>query len=206
MSTVKKRNYNSENRQLKAKQTRAKILKTANKLFVTKGYDKVTLVALAKAAGVSLPTVYALFKSKLGVLSAVLDECFPEEDHTALVKQGEGKPAKEQLAIAAKIARKIYEAESKQINLLQGAGALSKELKQLEQTKEKRRYQRLASTVKALFTAGELKTGFSQKKAHDVFWALTGRDMFRLLVIERAWSATTYEKWLVDCLVDSLLR
>jgi len=43
------------------------------------------------------------------------------------------------------------------------------------------------------------------QKARDILWSLTGRDMYRMLVIERAWSSDDYETWLEKVLIESLL-
>jgi hypothetical protein len=50
-----------------------------------------------------------------------------------------------------------------------------------------------------------LVKGLTTQKARDILWSLTGRDMYRMLVIERAWSSDEYEKWLEKVLVESLL-
>jgi hypothetical protein len=41
--------------------------------------------------------------------------------------------------------------------------------------------------------------------ARDIFWMLTGRDIYRMLVRERGWSSKKYQEWLADTLVRSLL-
>lgn len=57
---------------------RAKILTCAIHLFYQKGYDAVGVQEIATAAGVTKPTLYYYFKSKLGLLEAVLKErCEP---------------------------------------------------------------------------------------------------------------------------------
>lgn len=57
---------------------RAKILQCAIHLFYQKGYDAVGVQELATAAGVTKPTLYYYFKSKLGLLEALLKErCEP---------------------------------------------------------------------------------------------------------------------------------
>ena len=35
--------------------------------------------------------------------------------------------------------------------------------------------------------------GLVMAKAHDILWAFTGRDMYRMLVIEQGWSSDEYE-------------
>lgn len=57
---------------------RAKILACAIHLFYQKGYDAVGVQEIATAAGVTKPTLYYYFKSKLGLLEVVLEErCEP---------------------------------------------------------------------------------------------------------------------------------
>jgi len=54
---------------------REKILACAIHLFYQKGYDAVGVQEIATAAGVTKPTLYYYFKSKLGLLEALLKEC-----------------------------------------------------------------------------------------------------------------------------------
>lgn len=190
-----------------AKLSRAKILEIAKLLFMKEGYENTTIAQLAQGAGVSEPTIYALFKSKLGVLRAIMDECFPESDHASLVESGKiEKSPQKRLAIAAKIARRIYDAETSQITLLQGAHVLSPELKLLEQEREERRYERLAATMSAMYSEKLIDENLTRSKALDIFWALTGRDLYRQLVIERKWLPDLYEEWLAETLSRLLLK
>jgi hypothetical protein len=45
----------------------------------------------------------------------------------------------------------------------------------------------------------------SLPKIRDVLWAFTGRDFYRMLVIERGWSSDEYEHWLAGLLIQTLL-
>ena len=45
----------------------------------------------------------------------------------------------------------------------------------------------------------------TDKRARDIFWMLTGGDVYRMLVRERGWSPQKYEDWLADTLARSLL-
>ena len=46
----------------------------------------------------------------------------------------------------------------------------------------------------------------SEEEARDIIWALTGRDLYRMLVLERGWSSNDYEKWLGNMLAQILLK
>src|SRR5713226_3555359 len=75
MANVKgqRRRYDSTLRQEQARQTRARILDAAQKLFAERGYANTSMEAIAKAAGVATDTVYASFQSKPGLLHKLLD-------------------------------------------------------------------------------------------------------------------------------------
>jgi hypothetical protein len=45
----------------------------------------------------------------------------------------------------------------------------------------------------------------SISKVRDILWAFTGRDFYRMLVVERGWSSDEYEKWLAELLIQVLL-
>lgn len=95
---------------------REKILACAIHLFYQKGYDAVGVQELATAAGVTKPTLYYYFKSKLGLLEALLKErCGPicqQLEAVALSYQGEPKDTLYELACAfvaiARADRELY--------------------------------------------------------------------------------------------------
>lgn len=206
MEQNKKRSYNSETRDFQAAQTRSCILEAAKKLFQTEGFDRVTINRLAKAAEVSMPTIYALFKSKRGVLQSLIDEALPLEQYTALVDNSmQEKAPKARLCITAKLSRQIYDAERDLIDILRGASVLAPEFKELEMEREKRRYERQGEYVKKLMKEKALSSGLTLKKARDILWTLTGRDMYRMLVVDREWTSDEYEEWLAQILIKSLL-
>ncbi len=68
----------------KAAQTRAAILATALGLFREEGYDRTTMRAVAKEAGVSLGSAYYYFASKEHLVQAFYDELLTE--HGAAVE------------------------------------------------------------------------------------------------------------------------
>jgi hypothetical protein len=74
-----------------------------------------------------------------------------------------------------------------------------------EQEKECGRYEGQASTITLLVQSGQLLSGLDEKEARDLFWTLTARDIYRMLVIERKWSSDRYEKWLSEAIVSALV-
>ena len=68
-----------------------------------------------------------------------------------------------------------------------------------------RRYNRHEVTIKAMVKENSLIKGLSATKARDILWALTGRDMYRMFVIEQGWTSDEYERWLAQLLTSSLI-
>src|SRR5947209_7796808 len=128
MSSPQKRIYNSQTRQARAVQTRRRILDSAKRLFQMNGFEGVTIEQLAQVAEVSAPTIYGLFQSKRGVLRALMNEALPPDQYEELVKQAaQEKSPKARIAIAAKIARQIYDAERNHMDIFRGASLLAVE-------------------------------------------------------------------------------
>jgi AcrR family transcriptional regulator len=201
-----KRPYNSKARNAQAAITRARILSSAKVYFESEGFENVTIEKIAEAASVSIPTVYALFQSKRGVLRALMDEALPQNEFHELVEKSiQEKCPEARLALSAKIARQIYDAERAQMGIFRGAAVLAPEFRELENEREKRRYERQEVTIKAMIKEHSLSKQLSSTKARDILWALTGRDLYRMLVVDQGWSSNEYEKWLTQSLISSLI-
>ena len=71
MTDVVKRRYRSTRRREQATETRARILRAAHDLFVTRGYGRTTIADVARAAGVAVETVYAAYRNKPTLLRQV---------------------------------------------------------------------------------------------------------------------------------------
>jgi AcrR family transcriptional regulator len=166
----------------------------------------VTIEKIAQSADVSIPTIYALFQSKRGVLRALMDEALPREQFDALVENSkQAKSPKARLRFSARIARQMYDAERAQMDIFRGASVLAPEFKELEKEREMRRYHRQEVTIQAMAEEKSLAKGLSVAKARDILWAFTGRDMYRMFVVEQRWTPEEYEKWLAQLLINSLI-
>lgn len=206
MSEIKKRSYKSASRDTQAAQTKNRILSSAKSLFESEGFEYVTIEKIAQRANVSIPTIYALFQSKLGVLRALMDDALPQNQFEVLVNESiTEKSPRKRLSISAKIARQIYDAERVQMGIFQGVSVLAPELKALEKEREMRRYARQEVTIKAMVKENSLIKGLTVAKARDILWALTGRDMYRMFVIEQGWTSDEYEEWLTQLLISTLM-
>jgi len=194
---AEKRVYESPARQQQAIETRTRIAAAARRLLEETGYAGMTIPAVAKAAGVAVPTVYAIFGSKKGIVSELLDAARFGEAYQALLSEARKvKDPRVLLEFPPRFSRQIYEAEIPVENLLQGAGMVAPELAAVEEERNCQRYDSQVMVVDALERAGLLRPGLTRDAARAILWSLTSREIFRMLVRQRGWSGDEYEAWL----------
>src|SRR5712691_10458733 len=206
VTKARKRPYKSLVRQRQAGDTRRRIVEATRRLLQSEGYAGMTIEAIAQRAEVSAQSVYAIFKSKTRILIELLDQSTFGADYEDAVRRAlSASDPETRLRIAAPIARQIHDAQSATFDLLRGAGVVAPELAKLEQQRECLRYERQERMIISLRDARRLRPELDHTTARDIFWMLTGRDAYRMLVRERGWSSQKYEDWLADSLVHSLL-
>ncbi len=206
MPKIKKRLYKSLVRQRQAGDTRLRIVEATRQLLQSEGYAGMTVEGIAQRAEVSAQSVYAIFKSKTGILTELLDQAtFGPDYEDAVQKALSARDPETRLRLAAPIARQIHDAQSATFDLLRGAGVVAPALAKLERQRERLRYERQERMITSLRDARRLRPALDYTTARDIFWMLTGRDVYRMLVRERGWSSQKYEDWLADTLVHSLL-
>jgi len=206
LARIKKRAYKSLVRQRQAGDTRRRIVDATRQLLQSEGYAGMTIETIGRRAEVSAQSVYAIFKSKTGILIELLDQSSFGVDYEDAVRQARSASDPEtRLRLAARVARQIRGAQSATFDLMRGAGVVAPELARLEQNRERLRYEGEEGTITFLRETGRLRPGLDQKTARDIFWMLTGGDVYRMLVRERKWSPQKYQVWLANTLVHSLL-
>jgi AcrR family transcriptional regulator len=185
MAKRSQRRYRSAHREEQAEHTRRRIEDAAHRLFLRKGVDETTIQAIAREAGVAAPTIYAVFKSKRGIVERLIARAAFTPAYDALVREALGShDPSTRLRYAARICRGICDSLRGQAKLLRAANAIAPDLMR---NKERMRFERQAA-------------------ARDILWALTSPDIYRNLVVERRWSSQRYEDWLGDMLVSALLK
>ena len=200
-----KRVYDSPVRQRQADETRRRIAAAARRLLEETGYAGMTIPAVAKAAGVAVPTVYAIFGSKKGIVAELLDAARFGEAYQSLIAQVmQITDPLERLAFAPRFARQIYESEKSVEDLLRGAGMLAPELALVEQERDCMRYDAQKMLIDGLQRANLLRLGLGHQEARDVLWSLTSRELYRMLVRERGWTGEQYEQWLRELIRKEL--
>jgi AcrR family transcriptional regulator len=206
-SRPSKRPYVSVRRVQGAADTKDRVLRVARALFARRGIDGVTIAQIAEKAGVANSTVYSLYKSKDGILRAIMRTVLFGQRFQAATEQSKDlTDPVEFVAHTARVARAIYEGESTELALVRGASAFSPALRKLENELEALRYEMQASRLRMLFDQARHRKGLTFDEARRVMWMLTSRDVYRMLVLEGGWTADRYEAWLSETLVTGLVE
>lgn len=205
-NSASKRDYDGRQRGAAAAETRASVLASAKALFARKGIDAVTIAELADRARVSASTIYALFKSKEGVLLALMQEAMFGDGYRAVIARlDEVDDVVQQIAMTASISRAIYESETAELGLMRGASAFSPALRKMEQKFEATRLAMQEARLERLYAERKAKKGLAFKTAQRLLWMYTSRDIYRMLVQEGAWTPEQYEAWLSATLITTLV-
>jgi AcrR family transcriptional regulator len=206
-SKAKKRAYASSLRSEGADETRARILAIAKDLFDRHGIDAVTIAEIARRSGVAGSTVYAVFKSKEGILRGLMEQSLFGGRFQAAqqILAGVSDPV-EMIALTSHVARAIYDSESSDLGLLRSASGFSPALRKIEQEFEQTRYAMQEDRLHRLLAAGRAKKCISFEEARRIMWMYTSREVYRMLVIEGGWTPDRYQEWLSETLVSALVE
>lgn len=206
MAKAVSRIYHSPFRERQATETRRAIADAAEQLICTSGYAKTTISAIAREAGVSCQTVYAVFGSKKGILRELFDRVIMVERYRVIHEQAmTAEDPRKALAYVVSIMRQIFESCRTMHAVVRGSTSVSPELAQVVQEQEQRRRDCQQPFIERLHELGKLRPDLDLDSALDVFWCLSSRDSYRLLVEGRQWSPERYENWLVDVMAKALL-
>lgn len=200
-----RRRYDSLRRTAQAAQTSAEIAGAARELFVAKGWAATTVREVARAAGVSVPTVYAAYGNKTGLTRALADSADLAADMPRLLAELENaaEPA-QQLAAMAGYDRRLFERAGDVIVLLREAGRVEPELAQ-EYRAGRQRADDSRIQVFSSWPNGTLRAGLDISGAVDIFAALCNIDVYSTLTVERGWSPDRVEQWWAEILGRELL-
>jgi AcrR family transcriptional regulator len=203
-----KRGYDASRRRASSDERRGRILQTARNLFGHYGYGATSIERIAGEAGVAVPTVYAMYRSKRAMLFALLDQADAQADVAGLLRDlhaTAGDPRK-QLRRLVSFTCRFYGQAGDIVEIARGAGCTNEDLLALWQEGEERRLRGQRPLTDAWDRTGVLRKSHTANEALDILWAMTGADHYRLFVVDRKWSAARYEAWLENTLERLLLR
>jgi AcrR family transcriptional regulator len=212
-ATVKpKRKYDSRHREAQAAQTRIGIARAAGAMFIAEGWQGTTIAGVARAAGVSPETIYAIFGNKPALLMAAIEVAVRRDDPaTPLVHQAEPsalKDASDQREVLARFARDIADRLAHVAELAGVARAAASHdpaLADLHRRLHQGRRENLEHVTEALLLKGQLKPGMNRKTATATIWRLASPDLFLLITGVEGMSLAQYARWLETTLAALLL-
>jgi AcrR family transcriptional regulator len=188
------------------------MLDTARELFVERGYVATTIDAIAGRASVSPETVYATFKNKRSILSRLIDVSMAGDDapvpilERSWVNEMRDEPdPHRRLLILARNGRLILERTAPIYEVLRGAAAADPEIAALLERNKSQRFAGQRVLLGILTERSPLREGLDAKTAADIIFAIGSPETYRLLVVDRRWSADRFERWYADTLARLLL-
>jgi len=197
------RSYDSTGRRAQALVNRARILAAARSLFIAQGFAATSVAAIAAAAGVSGPTVFAAFGSKVNLLKEAVE--------TTLVGDTEPVPmaarAEMQHVHAAETAAEVLDRLAELVvsrgsavqpifAVMYAARDGSPEIGALIDLLEEQRL----SGATALARTVAARTGADDPDLvadlRDCIWACMSPALYEAFVVRRDWSPLRYRVWL----------
>jgi AcrR family transcriptional regulator len=207
-----RRPYNRAARQARTRLARAAVVDTARVLFLQRGYPATTIESISAASGIPIATVYRLFISKSGILTALLDVAAVGDDEAVAMGDrphvralaADREPVR-QLRGFAGLARQVMERLAPVQQILVSAAGSDAEAAALLAENTRQRQQGQGRIAHALALAGALRPELRERDAADIIHALMSPEVYRLLVADRQWHPDRYERWLADTLIHQLL-
>lgn len=200
-----RRPYDAPRRRAKADATRQAVLNAARQLFTADGILATTVTAIAREATVSPQTVYALFRSKAGVLLALLDELEQSVDAAARATAIESAPSShEQLELIVAFHCDLFERGLHIVEVVRRTSS-HPEVRPAWEEGQRRRRAACEGWVRQWETSGALRPGLGVGPATDLLWLHCGDDVYSGLAIACGWKRRQIQRWLVETLDAQLL-
>ena len=207
------RGYNSSRRQQQAADTRKLILESAKRLFERGGYVETTMQSIAVEAGVVSKTVYAAFKTKGGLLSALWDTVLRGDENAPPVanlawyrEMLEAKDPRTQLRLNARNSRAVKERVGTLFQTIRDGSIVDPEAAKLWSDIQSSFHRNQQAVVESIHAKQALRSELDVATATDILWALNHPDVWSLLAIQRGWRPSKYEEWFADIACSQLLK
>ena len=205
-----KRSYDATRRRAQAEETRRIVIRAARDLFIEQGYGHTTVADIARAAGVSVETIYSSVGTKADLLHKAWDitvggdeeEIVFHERPEVMAIRSEPDLAKRLMLHAAFSTETAQRIAPFQLMVQAAAGADPAAAAML---KEMGRQRLVGIGVMASEAAATGQLGVSEEECRDIVWSMTDGMLWHRLVNERGWSNDRYAEWLGQVWVDRLV-
>src|SRR5919197_1845726 len=205
-----KRRYDASRRQEQARENRRRMLDSARRLFLERGYADTAMPEIAKAAGVSVQTVYKTFANKATLLKAVFDVSVAGDDEPVPMAERDVIGAIQAEPDAARkitmYLRHLAETATRSFPVqLLARGAAAADPAAAEVYAQMRQEMLTGMTMFAadLVATGQVRV--PKAEARDILWTYHSAEIYELLVLERGWSTERYRAFLTAAVISALL-
>jgi TetR/AcrR family transcriptional regulator, regulator of cefoperazone and chloramphenicol sensitivity len=190
------RRYRSSLRAEQAEQTRRKIRQAARGLFESNGFTETTIAEIARTAGVSVPTVYAVYRSKGGVVGAVLEEFEEGADQAGWEARirAESDPVRQLHLFVAWICT-LFASGSPVLRAAMDARTDPDVAAMIAQG-DANRLGGTTALAEHWYQLDALRPGLEASEAARGLWLLSSAEQFLLATDQLGWSPAEYEQWL----------
>ena len=185
--------------------TRREILGAAERLFAEQGYAQTSIVDIAAAAGVSVPTIYASVGQKkalvLALVSFVGEGAGVGDAQRALAA---ASTADDVLAAAAGLNRRLLEDRGDVVRAIRSAANVEPDVAAAYAAAQGMHREGSARVARRLASLGALASTTTPEEATAAIELLTGVETYETL-LGRGWSLDRAERWIVAALRRLLL-
>ena len=168
--------------------------------------------AIAAAAGVSVQTVYKVFGSKPRLAKAVFDvamagddEPVPMLERPLLARVRDEADPRRKLQLYGRFLAEVAPRHAPIQLVIRDAAAGDPDAQVVWAELQAERLRGMTMFARQLHDDGHLRPGITVTEARDVLWTYNSADLFRLLVIERGWSARRYGRWIAEAITAALI-
>lgn len=209
---VKRRRYDASGRRAAAEQTRLRILRIARELFGTRGYAATSVADIARAADVSVDTLYASVGRKPQLLLAVHDMELAggglpvgaeQRDYVKRIQAATTGAAKI-AAYAEALADVLPRVVPLQVALRE-AGLRDPECQAVYESLGERRAANMQAFAADLRSTGDVRNDLDDDAIADIVWSMNGPDFF-LLMRSRGRTPSEYGALVRDIWTRTILR
>lgn len=209
----RRRRYDNSGRVARAAANRAAVLRAGHDVLVERGYGGTTMTAIARAAGVSVETVYKGFGSKRQLVWEILGNAVVGDDEPVALADRPELRASLSAGSGADVLTAFAEASMRileRIGPLVGTLFLASrggevDLREIADEAGRRRLADLTVVVEAVVATGDLNPDLDVAKAADVLWTIGSPEVYVQFTVDRGWSDAEYHSWLVRSMHALLL-
>jgi AcrR family transcriptional regulator len=205
-----KRNYDVSRRRRRAEESRARILDSARRLFLSEGYVGTTVSRIADDADVSVETIYKAFGGKAGLVRSLWQRALEGSGDISAERRSDEMRVRETdprkiIENWGRFTTEVAPLIAPIVLLARSAAAADPELARVLEQAEAARIDRMEHNARDLLERGYLRPGVTLDEARDVLWAYSSAELYELLVIRRGWQIDRFGRFVASGMIAALL-